>query len=64
MKHCVPRRLGKRNSLLAIAVGGWVAGALDLLQICILFGWQIPIVIAAGLPFEEAVECGEGAGVS
>ena len=56
--------MGKRNSLLAIAVGGWIAGALDLLQMCILFGWQIRIVIAAGLPFEEAVEWGESAGVS
>ena len=39
----------KSNGLLAIAVGGLTAGALDLLQACILFGWDIPLVIAAGL---------------
>jgi hypothetical protein len=42
-------RLGKSSALLAIAVGGLVAGALDLLQACILFGWDIPLAIAGGL---------------
>jgi hypothetical protein len=40
---------GKRNALLAIGVGGLVAGTLDLLQACILFGWHVPLTIAAGL---------------
>jgi len=45
----VPKPLGKRNALLAIAVGGLIAGALDLTQACILFGWDIPLAIAGGL---------------
>jgi hypothetical protein len=40
---------GKRNALLAIAVGGGIAGTVDLLQACILFGWDIPLAIAGGL---------------
>jgi hypothetical protein len=35
----------KRSGLLAITVGGLTAGALDLLQACILFGSRIPLVI-------------------
>jgi hypothetical protein len=58
VKYCVPRRLGKRNTLLAITVGGWITGTLDLLQICMRFRWHIPLVIAAGLLFEEAVASG------
>jgi hypothetical protein len=38
-----------RNALLPIAVGGLIAGTIDLAQACILFGWKIPLVIAAGL---------------
>jgi hypothetical protein len=34
---------------LAIAVGGGIAGAVDLTQACILFGRDIPLVIAGGL---------------
>jgi hypothetical protein len=37
------------NAVLAIAVGGLVAGTLDLTQAIILFGKNIPLVIAAGL---------------
>jgi len=50
--------LGKRNALLAIAVGGLIAGALDLLQACILFGWDIPLAIAAGLLGRQAFHGG------
>jgi hypothetical protein len=52
--------LGKNNALLAIAVGGGIAGTLDLLQACILFGWDIPLVIAAGLLGREAFHGGAG----
>jgi hypothetical protein len=52
--------LGKRNALLAIAVGGGIAGTLDLLQACILFGWRIPLVIAAGLLGRQAIHAGAG----
>jgi hypothetical protein len=34
-----PGSSGKRSALLAIAVGGGIAGALDLTQAAILFGW-------------------------
>jgi len=45
---------------LAIAVGGGIAGTLDLLQACILFGWDIPLVIAGGLLGPEAFYGGAG----
>src|SRR6202044_890429 len=40
---------GKRSALLAIAMGGLIAGTLDLTQAFILFGRRVPLVIAAGL---------------
>ncbi len=52
--------LGKSNALLAIAIGGLTAGTLDLLQACILFGWDIPLVIAAGLLGRQAFQGGAG----
>ena len=55
-----PRPLGKRNALLAIAVGGLIAGTLDLTQACILFGWRIPLVIAGGLLGRQAFHGGVG----
>ncbi len=45
----VMRLSGGRNILLAIATGGIIAGTLDLLQACILFGWDIPLAIAGGM---------------
>jgi Na+/alanine symporter len=53
-----PGPLGKRNALLAIAVGGLIAGSLDLLQACILFGWDIPLSIAGGLLGQKAFDGG------
>lgn len=50
----------KRNTLLAIAVGGLVAGALDLTQASVLFGVGIPRVIAAGLLGPSAIQGGAG----
>jgi hypothetical protein len=55
-----PEPSGKRKALLAIAVGGGIAGTLDLLQACILFGWDIPLVIAGGLLGREAFHGGAG----
>jgi hypothetical protein len=55
-----PGTSGKGNALLAIAVGGGIAGTLDLLQASILFGWHIPLVIAAGLLGRSAVHGGAG----
>jgi Na+/alanine symporter len=51
---------GKSSALLAIAVGGGIAGALDLAQACILFGWKIPLAIAAGLLGKKAFQGGVG----
>lgn len=50
----------KKSAILAIAVGGMVAGTLDLLQACILFGWDIPLAIAAGLLGRQAFQGGAG----
>jgi hypothetical protein len=52
--------LGKGNALLAIAVGGGIAGTLDLLQASILFGWNVPLAIAAGLLGPQAFHGGVG----
>src|SRR5580693_5808421 len=49
---------GKRSALLAIGVGGGIAGTLDLLQACILFGWDIPLAIAGGLLGPQAFQGG------
>ncbi|HTS37089.1 MAG TPA: hypothetical protein VMH04_15550 [Candidatus Solibacter sp.] len=51
---------GKRNGLLAITVGGLIAGTLDLTQARILFGWRVPLVIAAGLLGRQALHGGLG----
>lgn len=50
----------KAGPWLAIATGGLIAGTLDLLQACILFGWDIPLVIAGGLLGKQAFEGGAG----
>ena len=50
----------KTSALLVIAAGGGIAGTLDLLQACILFGWRIPLVIAAGLLGRQALHGGVG----
>ena len=55
-----PLALRKGNALLAIAVGGLIAGALDLTQACILFGWDIPLAIAGGLLGRQAFHGGVG----
>jgi hypothetical protein len=55
-----PGPRGKRNALLPIAVGGLIAGTLDLTQACILFGWHIPLVIAGGLLGPQAFHGGVG----
>src|SRR5882724_1545805 len=58
IEHSAPWHLEKKNALLAIASGGLIAGALDLLQACILFGWDIPLSIAAGLLGPQAADHG------
>ncbi|MBB5064504.1 hypothetical protein [Granulicella mallensis] len=60
MEDSVPGSWSKKSALLAIAVGGLIAGALDLTQACILFGWDIPLSIAAGLIGPKALHGGAG----
>jgi hypothetical protein len=60
MADSSPGASGKRSALLAIGVGGLTAGTLDLLQACILFGWDIPLAIAAGLVGRQAFHRGAG----
>jgi hypothetical protein len=60
MEDSVSGRLGTKKALLAIAVGGGMAGVLDLTQAFILFGWKVPFVIAAGLLGPEARQGGVG----
>lgn len=48
------------SALRAIAVGGLIAGTLDLTQACILFGWDIPLAIAGGLLGRQAFHGGAG----
>ena len=55
------RPSGKRSALLAIGVGGLIAGALDITQAIILFGKEVPLVIAAGVLGKGALR-GGGAG--
>jgi hypothetical protein len=55
-----PGASGKSGALLAIAVGGGIAGTLDLAQACILFGWKIPLAIAGGLLGRQAFRGGVG----
>jgi hypothetical protein len=55
-----PQPSGKRAASLAIGVGGLIAGTLDLLQACILFGWDIPLAIAGGLLGRRAFQGGAG----
>ena len=38
-----------KKAWLAIPVGGFIAGTIDLTQAIILFGWRVPFGIAAGL---------------
>jgi len=56
IEDSAPRPTGKSNALLAIAVGGGIAGTLDLLQACILFGSRIPLAIAGGLLGPQAFQ--------
>lgn len=51
---------GASRAWKAILVGGLIAGTLDLTQASILFGWDIPKVIAAGLLGRNAVHGGVG----
>jgi hypothetical protein len=53
-----PSAVSTRKAVKAIAAGGLIAGAIDLTQACILFGWDIPLSIAAGLLGRQALHGG------
>ena len=53
-----PRPTATRNALLAIGVGGFIAGTISLLPVCIQFGWQIILSIAGGLIGDKAGQGG------
>jgi hypothetical protein len=53
-----PVSMRTRHTLLAITVGGLLAGILDLTQAFILFGPKIPLAIAAGLLGPQAFHGG------
>ena len=55
-----PAALTRRNAILAISLGGLIAGTLDLTQACILFGLRVPLAIAGGLLGEQAFQGGAG----
>lgn len=50
--------MGPANARLAIVLGGVTAGTLDLAQAIILFGWRVPLSIAAGLLGRQAFQGG------
>jgi hypothetical protein len=50
----------KRNILLAITVGAFIGGTVDILIACIQEGWDIPLYITAGLLGREAIQGGAG----
>jgi hypothetical protein len=58
MGNSASGRSREKNALLAIGAGGLIAGTLDILQACILFGWSIPLAIAAGLLGPQALHGG------
>jgi hypothetical protein len=59
-EDAAPSRWDRRKAVRAIAVGGLIAGALDLTQAMILFGATIPLAIAAGLLGPQAFTGGAG----
>jgi hypothetical protein len=48
----------KKSALLAIGIGGLIAGTLDITQAIVLFGRKVPLVIAAGLVGKGALPSG------
>ncbi len=50
----------KKNVFLAIAVGAFVGGTVDICWVCIQDSWDIPLYIAAGLIGRQATHGGAG----
>ena len=47
-----------KNVVLAIAVGAFVGGTVDILWVCVQDSWDIPLYIAAGLLGRQAIHGG------
>ena len=61
VEDSAPRPSNKGSALLAIGVGGLVAGTVDIAQACIQEGWwDIPHVVAGGLLGRQALHGGTG----
>ena len=50
----------RNNVVLAIGVGAFIGGTIDILWACIEQGWDIPLYVAAGLLGRQAVHGGAG----
>lgn len=50
----------KNNVVLAIGVGAFIGGTIDILWACIEQGWDIPLYVAAGLLGLRAIHGGAG----
>ena len=50
----------KQNVVLAIVVGAFVGGTVNILWVCMQEGWDIPLYIAAGLLGRRAIHGGAG----
>ena len=55
LETTAPSAVTRKSAILAISAGGVIAGAIDLTQACLLFGWDIPLSIAAGLLGRQAL---------
>lgn len=55
-------RTTKENAVLAIVVGAFIGGSVNILWVCMKDGWDIPIYIAARLVGGQALQRG-GAGM-
>lgn len=49
-----------KSAVLAIAVGAFIAGTVDILWASIQLGWDIPLYVAAGLLGRRAIQGGAG----
>jgi hypothetical protein len=51
---------GRSNALWAVSATGSIAGAVDITQAYVLFGWRVPLSVAAGLLGRSAFRGGPG----
>jgi hypothetical protein len=48
----------RKNAVLAIAVGAFIGGTINIVWVCIQEGWVIPLYISAGLLGRQAIHGG------